>query len=178
MAAPGKAELFRGFLKLGAMAFGGTGPMTRHVVVEERRWLDDKEFAALLGLCQALPGANTCNLAVMIGDRFQGAAGAAAALAGLMLVPLATLVAIASAFAELARYPEMRWAIAGAAAAAAGLVIGTALKMARALRVGWRAGAFIALAFAAAGLARLSLPLTLAVLLPASLAAVAWEARR
>lgn len=178
MERPGKAELFTGFLKLGAMSFGGTGPVTRHLIVEDREWLDDSEFAALIGLCQALPGANTCNLAVMVGDRFQGAVGALVALAGLLLVPLAALVAIASAFAELAQLPDMRWAIAGAAAAAAGLVIGTALKMARALQAGWRVGLFIALAFLAAGVFRLSLPLTLAVLLPLGLYAAFRERRR
>ncbi len=160
------------------MSFGGTGPMTRHVVVEDRKWLDDAEFAALIGLCQALPGANTCNLAVMIGDRIGGWSGALVALGGLLIVPLAALVAIASAFAELSRLPDIRFAIAGAAAAAAGLVIGTALKMARTLKIGWRAGAFVALAFVAAGVLRVSLPLTLALLLPLGLAAVIWEERR
>ena len=79
-----RIDLFLGFFKLGALAFGGTGPMMRSVIVEDRRWLDDAEFAALLGLCQALPGANTCNLAVMLGERHFGASGAFIALFGLV----------------------------------------------------------------------------------------------
>ena len=33
------------------------------------RWLDDRGYAELIGICQALPGANTVNAAVMIVDR-------------------------------------------------------------------------------------------------------------
>jgi hypothetical protein len=31
----------------------------RHVIIEERRWLTEKEFAAILGVGQILPGPNT-----------------------------------------------------------------------------------------------------------------------
>ena len=33
----GKTELFLGFLKIGLLGFGGVGPWSRHVIVEERR---------------------------------------------------------------------------------------------------------------------------------------------
>jgi chromate transporter len=49
-------DLFLGFFKLGALAFGGAGPMMRSVIVEDRRWLDDAEFAALLGCARPCRG--------------------------------------------------------------------------------------------------------------------------
>ena len=163
-----RLDLFLGFFKLGALAFGGTGPLTRQIVVEDRRWLDDKEFAALLGLCQALPGANTCNFAVMLGDRFCGASGSVVALSGLLLGPLAILIALASFFARFAAVPDVRAALFGATAAAAGLALGTAIKMARKLPF----EPFVLLTalaiFIASGFLRLPLPMVLAVLLPAS----------
>ncbi len=67
-----KAELFLGFLTIGLLGFGGVAPWVRHVIVEERRWLSDKEFAEVLGVGQILPGPNTVNAAVIIGDHFQG----------------------------------------------------------------------------------------------------------
>ena len=73
---PSLSDLFTGFLKIGLMGFGGVGPVARHIIVAERRWLDDRGYAELMGICQALPGANTVNAAVMLGDRFRGAAGA------------------------------------------------------------------------------------------------------
>jgi chromate transporter len=49
-------ELFLGFLKIGLLGFGGVAPWARHVIIEERRWLTDKEFAEILGVGQILPG--------------------------------------------------------------------------------------------------------------------------
>jgi chromate transporter len=162
-----RIDLFLGFFKMGALGFGGTGPIMRAVIVDDRRWLDDAEFAGLLGLCQALPGANTCNFAVILGDRFCGAGGSAVALFGLMLAPLAILVTVASFFAAFAANADVRAALFGASAAGAGLAIGTALKMARKIP---RDPVLIALsiaAFAAAALLRLPLPAIIAALAPA-----------
>jgi len=160
--------LFLGFLKLGAIGFGGVGPLTRRIVVEERRWLDEAGFAALLGLCQALPGANTCNFAILLGDRFFGPSGAFAALAGLLVAPLAFLLVVASFFAAFAHNPDLRAALAGAAAAAAGLALGTALKMLKNLPGAPLVWGLSAAVFAAVALARLPLPLVLGALAPAS----------
>ncbi|MGO8738456.1 chromate transporter [Rhodoblastus sp.] len=163
-----RIDLFFGFFKLGALAFGGTGPLTRAIVVEDRRWLDDQEFAALLGLCQALPGANTCNLAVMLGDRFCGASGALAALCGLLAAPLVILVAVASFFATFAHLPDVRAALLGATAAAAGLALGTAVKMTIKLRPGVRVAALALAAFLGVAALRAPLALVLGLLVPAS----------
>ncbi len=165
---PTRAQIFLGFFKLGVIAFGGVGPMVRHIVVEERRWLDDAEFAGMLGLCQALPGANVCNFAVMLGDRFAGPGGAVAALAGLLAAPLAILVAIASFFGSFARFSDVRAALFGATAAAAGLAVGTAVKMALNTRPGPVVLAIAAAAFSAMAILRLPLLAALAVLLPTS----------
>ena len=171
-----RIDLFLGFFKLGAVAFGGTGPLTRAIVVDDRRWLDEAEFAALLGLCQALPGANTCNLAVMLGERFLGAGGALIALFGLLLAPLAFIVAIASFFAAFSGNADVRAALFGATAAGAGLALGTAIRMARNLSADPVLIALAVATFAAAALLRLPLPAILAVSLPAGF--LLYRARR
>lgn len=162
-----RIDLFLGFFKLGAVAFGGTGPLTRAILVDERRWLDDKEFAALLGLCQALPGANTCNLAVMLGEKFFGASGAVTALFGLLLAPLAFIVFIASFFAAFSANADVRAALFGATAAGAGLALGTAAKIASKLPADPLLVALAAATFVGAALLRLPLPMILGVLIPA-----------
>ncbi len=176
-AAPGRTELFLGFLKLGAIAFGGSGPITRKIVVEDRHWLDDSEFAALLGLCQALPGANTCNLALMLGDRFQGVGGAFAALSGLLLVPLIIVVVIGAFFAQVAHHPDVAAAVVGAAAASAGLAIGAAAKMALNSRLGPWLGVSALAVFIASALLRAPFVAILVILLPVSLYA-AYRSRK
>ena len=165
-----RIDLFLGFFKLGALAFGGTGPLSRASIVDERRWLGDKEFASLLGLCQALPGANTCNLAVMLGDRFCGATGAIAALAGLLAAPLAILIAVASFFTTFSTFPDVRAALYGATAAAAGLAIGTAVKMIVKIPFDPVVALVAGAAFAGSAALRMPLPLILAVLVPTSFA--------
>ena len=55
----------------------------------------------MLGVGQVLPGANTVNVAVMIGDRFQGPVGACVSVLALMAMPLAILIVLASLYAQL-----------------------------------------------------------------------------
>ena len=57
---------------MGLLGFGGVLPWARRVLVEERAWLSEREFAELLGMCQILPGPNVVNLAVILGARWQG----------------------------------------------------------------------------------------------------------
>lgn len=146
-----KAELFLGFLKIGLLGFGGVGPWSRHVIVEDRRWLSDREFAEVLGVGQMLPGPNTVNAAVIIGDRFQGPAGVLACVVGMMAMPLVIVTVLAVVYDRFAAIPEVNAGMTGAAAAAAGLVLGTALKMIRNVRLAPVAYLIVALGFAAMG---------------------------
>jgi chromate transporter len=130
-----KLDLFLGFLKIGLIGFGGIAPWARHVIIEERRWLTDQEYAAILGIGQILPGPNTMNAAVLIGDRFQGVAGVLLCLAGQMAMPLVIVTSLAVVYEHFSAVPDVKAALAGAAASAAGLVMGTALKMARKIRL-------------------------------------------
>lgn len=174
----GCAALFLGFLKIGLMGFGGVAPVARHVIVADRGWLTDREYAQVLAMGQILPGANTVNASVMIGDRFQGAMGAVAALLGLMAMPLVILIGLATLYEHFAALAAVRTAIAGSAAAAAGLVIGTAIKIARKLRPDLWAVLFGLGTFAAVGLWALPMLAVVAIAGPLSIAAVAVVGRR
>jgi chromate transporter len=165
--------LFFAFLKMGLLGFGGVAPWVRQVIVEERRWMDDREFASLLGLSQVLPGANTINTAVLVGDRFRGISGAAAAVFGLMAMPLAIAVAIVELYGAVSHNPYVAAAIAGAGAGAAGLVIGTGLRIARNLKLSPRIVVVTIVTFIAVGILRLPLVWVLVCLVPLTIAA-AW----
>jgi chromate transporter len=167
------SALFFAFLKMGLLGFGGVAPWVRQVIVEERRWMDDREFASLLGLSQVLPGANTINTAVLLGDRFRGISGAAAAVFGLMAMPLAIAVAIVELYVAVSQNPYIAAAISCAGAAAAGLVIGTGLKIARNLKLSSRIILVTLTTFVAVGILRLPLVWVLLCLVPVTIAA-AW----
>jgi chromate transporter len=124
-----RATLFASFLKMGLLGFGGVLPWARRVIVDERRWLTDREFAELIGLCQVLPGPNVVNLSVIIGARTHGPIGSLIAVAGILFVPVGVMLLIAMFYASVAHEPLARNAIAGASAAAAGLILGTAIRL-------------------------------------------------
>src|SRR4051812_1688231 len=93
--------LFTGFFSIGVSGFGGVLPFARRLIVEQRRWLDEAEFNDVLGMCQILPGPNVVNVSIVVGARFRGPAGAAAAFSGLLLAPLAIVLALATLHARL-----------------------------------------------------------------------------
>jgi chromate transporter len=173
----GKLDLFLGFLKIGLIGFGGIAPWARHVIIEERRWLTDKEYAAILGIGQILPGPNTMNAAVLIGDRFQGVPGVLLCLAGQMAMPLVIVTSLAVVYEHFSAVPEVKAALAGAAASAGGLVMGTALKMARKIRLTRLALLVAIIGVVAIGLLAWPLVPVVLMLVPLGIIAAALERR-
>ena len=127
-------EVFRLFNRMALQGFGGVLAVAQIELVERSGWLTREEFVETLSAAQVLPGPNVCNLALMTGDRYFGWRGAAAALAGMMLAPLAIVLALAAAYAHWSQVPAVAGALRGMGAVAAGLVIATALKLALALK--------------------------------------------
>jgi chromate transporter len=169
--------LFGGFLKIGLSGFGGVLPFARRMIVDRRRWLTEQEFTEVLSLAQFLPGPNIVNFSVIVGRRFQGPMGAIAASLGLMLMPFVIILLLAALYTEFAQIDAVRNACNGVSAAASGLVLSVALKLAQPIRrTPWKIG-IGAIAFVAIGPARLPLPWVLAVLAPVAVA-IAWRSRR
>lgn len=159
------------------MGFGGVTPWSRRMVVEDRKWLDDLEYAGLLGIAQVLPGPNTPNMCVIIGQRFAGVPGAIASVVGLMAVPLLALIVIAVGYDALASQRWFNAGVGGAAAAAAGLVIGTAIKMGKGARLDLIGVGVCAAVFVAVGLLRIPLIWAVVVVGPVSIALVHYGRR-
>lgn len=175
---PSLPNLFTGFLKIGMMGFGGVGPVARHIIVAERNWLDDRGYAELMGICQALPGANTVNAAVMLGDRFRGAAGALTCVFALMAMPLLALIAIANIYDAVSDHPLAQVALTGAAASAAGLILGTAARLLTKAGLASWAWVMAGAAFLAVGVLGLPMLPTLLLLVPIGLVSASLAARR
>ena len=168
--------LFFGFLKVGLSGFGGVMPFARRMIVEERRWLSEAEFLDVLSLSQFLPGPNIVNVSVIIGRRFGGPAGALAATSGLMLMPLVIVLLLATVYAQYAEIQAVRSALVAMSASASGLIVATAIKLARPIRGSIWQIAICAAVFGAIALARVSLLWVLLVACPLSYA-LAWRAR-
>jgi chromate transporter len=174
---PSRRELFLGFLIVGMQGFGGVLPFARRMLIEQRRWLSEREFIEVLSLSQFLPGPNIVNVSIIVGSRFRGASGSVAAVLGLMLMPFLIVLALAALYAQFAAIEAVRGATNGVSAAATGLVIATAIKMAQPLKgVAWQIAMGV-LTFVAIGLLRVPLLWALAMLAPLSIA-IAWWIRR
>lgn len=165
-AAPSTRELFTGFLALGLIGFGGVLPLAHRMIVEQRRWLDGRQFSELLGLCQFLPGGNIINLSVAIGLHFRGIPGALASLLGLIAAPSVIVVALGVLYQHFQHDAAINHVFAGLAAAASGLLISMALKMLVPLLKKPMPLIVAALFFIAIALLRLPLLPTMLVLAP------------
>ena len=173
----GPLELFLAFNQLALSGFGGVLPWAHRTLVEKKVWLTQREFLETLALGQLLPGPNIGNMAVMIGYRFAGLSGAAAAFLGLVGGPFLLMIAAGIAYQHYGELPLVQRALSGMSAVAAGLVLATGLKMTASLKRRWRPLIFTALAFAGVGALRLPLLAVVAVLAPLGII-VAWREMR
>ena len=164
-------ELFLGFLSIGARSFGGVLPWAHRVMVEERRWLAPADFAETIGLCQFLPGPNIGNASIVLGKRWFGARGALVAFLGLVALPFVWVLALGAIYTDYATVPLVKGIVTGVGAAGAGLFIGTAIKLGRALVRKPAALALVAVCFVAVALGRVSLLYVLPVALALAIAA-------
>jgi chromate transporter len=168
--------LFVGFLKIGLSGFGGAMPFARRMIVDQQRWLSEQEFLDVLSLSQFLPGPNIVNVSIIIGRRFQGAGGALAACAGLLLMPLVIVLMLASLYAQFSQVEAVRGACRAVSASASALIVATAFKLARPLKASAWQVAVCSAAFVGIALLRIPLLWTLAVLCPVSIA-LGWRKR-
>jgi chromate transporter len=172
---PSLLELFLAFAGVSVVAFGGALPWSRRLIVERRQWMTAEEFNDAFALSQFLPGANMVNFSVVFGTRFGGAPGAAVAFLGLVGPPLIIITVIAVLYARYGDLETLGRILTGIAAAAAGLLIAMAAKMAMPL---FRRGEYVApivalLVFIAVGPLHLPLHWVLIVAAPVSYA-IAW----
>ena len=122
--------LFVAFSLLALQGFGGVIAIAQRVVVEQRRWLTKTEFLELLAAGQVLTGPNVVNLSLMIGDRFFGWRGALAAMGGMILPPMAVVLAATVLYGRLAPdLPALAGALRGMGAVSAGMILATGLKL-------------------------------------------------
>jgi len=174
--------LFVAFTRLALQGFGGVLPVAQRELVERLGWLTREQFLEMLSVAQVLPGPNVVNLSLMIGDRFFGWRGAASAMAGMLLAPLAVVLLLALLAAQAAQSASLPWvagALRGMAVVAAALVLATAIKLLPALRKS-PLGLPLALAFGGAtllaiGALRWPLPWVVLGIGPPAMACAWWR---
>lgn len=127
-------DLFVSFTLLALQGFGGVLAIVQRELVDRKGWLSNEEFLEDWAVAQIMPGPNVVNLSLMIGGRYFGLAGALAALAGMLVVPLMVILLLALVHARFADNPHVAGALRGMAAVSAGLIGAAGLKLSVALK--------------------------------------------
>ena len=167
-------ELFLTFSRITLSGFGGVMFWARRSLVERERWLTEQQFVELLTLGQLLPGPPGLNLTVMVGYRFGGWTGAAAAVSGFLLWPCLVVIGMGVLYQHYGAVPQVQRALAGMSIVAAALLLATFVKMAKVLPPRGRPWLFVMLAFVGVGVLRWPLFWVMGALAPLALFAV-WK---
>ena len=153
--APTFDEAVATFTRIGLLSFGGPAgqiALMHRVLVDEKRWLDEKRYLNALNFCMLLPGPEAMQLATYAGWRLHGIKGGL--MAGLLFVmPGALLIlALSLAYGLWGQVPAMATLFLGIKAAVLAIVVEALLRIARRSLKGaadWAIGAaaFIAIFF-------------------------------
>lgn len=170
-------ELFRLFLRLGLTAFGGPAAhiaMMQREVVDKRRWMDHDQFLDLIGATNLIPGPNSTEMAIHIGQERGGWRGLL--VAGVCFICPAVVItgSIAWLYQRYGHVPQVSAFIFGIKPAIIAVILAAALPLAkRALKgvVLWG----IAIAALVAGLLGVN---EIYVMFGAGLLALGWVAGR
>lgn len=149
----GKARaLFWLFFKVSLFTLGGGYAM---VPIAQRKLADAgllgaEEFYAGLAIAQSLPGPIIFNTAFIAGSRVAGHAGAFLAALAVIIPPVATILAAALLFDQVAASPYARGFVKACYGTVLGFVASLAVKIARSVRWRWAEVALAAAGTAAA----------------------------
>ncbi len=110
---PARSEALRElavlFLRLGTLAMGGPAAhiaMMEDEVVRRRRWMTHERFLDMLGVCNLIPGPNSTEMAIHIGQLRAGFAGLVVAGACFILPAAAIVMAIAWMYVRYGTMPQ------------------------------------------------------------------------
>jgi chromate transporter len=129
---PTLSELTRTFARIGILSFGGPAAqiaLMHREVVDDRKWLDEKDYLSALSFCMLLPGPEAMQLATWIGWRTHGTIGGL--ITGLLFVlPGAVVVlALSMIYASFGEVPLVGALFFGIQAAVVVVVIEALLRV-------------------------------------------------
>ncbi|SHJ72821.1 chromate transporter [Anaerobranca californiensis DSM 14826] len=125
-------QLFFSFFKIGSFTFGGGYamlPVIQREVVENRRWVEEKEFLEVLGVSQSGPGAVAVNTAIYLGYKIKGVPGSIAATLGVVTPSFLIILALATILQFVVYHPVGEGFFAGIRPAVVGLLISVTINM-------------------------------------------------
>jgi chromate transporter len=133
-ASPAFAEATKVWARIGCLSFGGPAgqiALMHREIVDERKWLSERQFLSALNFCMLLPGPEAMQLATYAGWRLHGVRGGL--MAGLLFVlpGAAVVLALSILYAAFGNLPWIEAIFFGVKAAVLAIVIEALLRVAR-----------------------------------------------
>ncbi len=134
VAAPTFAEAFGVWARIGLISFGGPAgqiALLHRMLVDDRRWIDERSFLQALNFCMLLPGPEAMQLATYVGWRLHGTIGGL--VAGLMFVlpGAAVILLLAALYVTFGALPLAGALMVGIKAAVLAIVVEALIRIAR-----------------------------------------------
>ncbi len=131
---PSFGELVAVFARIGVLSFGGPAgqiALMHRVLVDEKKWVEEKTYLGALNFCMLLPGPEAMQLATWVGWRLHGVAGGLAAGLLFVLPGAAVMLALSLVYALAGNVPFVAALFVGIKAAVLAIVIEALLRVAR-----------------------------------------------
>nr|WP_306269160.1 chromate efflux transporter [Pararhizobium sp. IMCC3301] len=131
---PALRQAFMVFLKIGLLSFGGPAAqiaLMHRFLVDDYRWLSERQFLNALSFCMLLPGPEAMQLATYAGWRLHGLKGGL--MAGLLFVlpGAAVILVLAALYAQFGNVPLVNSLFLGIKAAVLIVVIEALLRVSK-----------------------------------------------
>ncbi len=149
---PSFAEALKVWTRIGLTSFGGPAgqiALMHKILVDEKKWLDERTYLLALNFCTLLPGPEAMQLATYSGWRLHGTKGGLAAGLLFVLPGAAVILALSIMYAEFGSVPAVSALFTGIKAAVLAIVIEALLRISKRSLKGTTEYAIAALSFAA-----------------------------
>jgi chromate transporter len=124
----------REWTRIGVTGFGGPPThiaLLRRLVVDQRHWVDHREFEDAVAACNLLPGPASTQLSIFLARRVGGQAGAVVGGLGFIAPAVVLMIALSALFFGETPPTWVRGAGAGAGAAVAAVAVRAGVDLAR-----------------------------------------------
>ena len=167
--------LFRVFFQIGLLSFGGGLVSWIHrEVVEARGWMRSEEFLSGMSLSQVLPGINSTNTSIFVGQRLRGAMGATVSVTAMLLGPFIIIILAGVTYKTLLGVSGFPAVVEGVGAVAMGLLTRLGIQAGRSVKLGIAPALATISTFVGVGVLQWPMLAVVAVVAPLSVVAAAW----
>lgn len=134
-------RLFSTFVRIGTFTLGGGYamiPLIQKEIVENNKWMEEREFIDMLAMAQSAPGVIAVNTAIFIGYKIKGLKGSIVTTSGSVLPSFIIILLIAMVFTNFRDNPVVERIFKAIRPAVVALIAAPLYKMAKSAGVTWK----------------------------------------